>query len=229
MSGDKKQPTYLLRLSREHAAAVSEALEVFHRAKMGQWRIVMEHFEGDRDEWQRQREQGLTQVTDALQRILCPDLGPNSGYGYAGGGHNSSLVYEVKTALNYRRAWTERPPDPDHPLGMDRDHWEPILFPTQTMPKPNCSTEDGSQPELAATGQRIAREVEKELGTTDIKVALATIKALKAENKALREFAEGIRDGYDCDSDSHKYQNGNGCRCCDAEKLLTTNQKETAP
>lgn len=25
--------------------------------------------------------------------------------------------------------------------------------------------------------------------------------------------------GYDCDNDNHKYQNGNGCRCCDAEKL----------
>ena len=176
------KPTYLLRLSQEHAAAVSRALEITHRADMGQWRIVMEHYEGKNGDWQKQREQGLEAVTDHLQRILCPDLSPVGGYGYGSEktGKSGQLTYEVKNCLDHRRAWAERPPAPGDILAYGRNHSEPCLFPSDVRQKPQCSTEDGIQPELAANGIRIAREIERELGTQDIKEALRIIRQLKA-------------------------------------------------
>ena len=36
--------------------------------------------------------------------------------------------------------------------------------------------------------------------------------------KALEDFAEDIRDNYDCDADAHKYKTT--CRRCTAEKVL---------
>lgn len=36
----------------------------------------------------------------------------------------------------------------------------------------------------------------------------------------LETFVKNIHDNYDCDSDQHKYNNGVGCRCCDAKKLF---------
>jgi len=35
---------------------------------------------------------------------------------------------------------------------------------------------------------------------------------------AARDFARGIRDGWDCDSDAHRHNTS--CRCCDAAKLF---------
>lgn len=40
----------------------------------------------------------------------------------------------------------------------------------------------------------------------------------EAKLKCAVDFAENIRDGWDCDSDSHRYNTP--CRCCEAEKLL---------
>jgi hypothetical protein len=38
--------------------------------------------------------------------------------------------------------------------------------------------------------------------------------------KEVRSFVEGLVSGYDCENDFHKYQNGIGCRVCDAKKIL---------
>lgn len=44
----------------------------------------------------------------------------------------------------------------------------------------------------------------------------------------LEDFARCISDGYDCDSDAHKYDNTAACRCCSAEKILNTNDSNRA-
>lgn len=54
-----------------------------------------------------------------------------------------------------------------------------------------------------------------------IKQLQAEVDRLERENKELKDFVKNIHDNYDCDTDQHKYQDGNGCRCCDAKKLLT--------
>lgn len=178
----KQDTTYLLRLSKEHAAAVSEALEIAHRAAMGQWRIVCEHFEGKNGSLKEQRDLGLNDAADALQKILCPDLTPSGGYGYGSErtGLMGQLIYEVKKQLDYRRAWTEHPPITGQTLCSNRDLDKPCLFPSPVGIKPECIAENSPQPELELSGHRLAREIEHELGTSDIVEALRVIRELKA-------------------------------------------------
>jgi hypothetical protein len=38
--------------------------------------------------------------------------------------------------------------------------------------------------------------------------------------QVLESFVKEVRDNYDCDQDAHKYQDGRGCRCCEATALL---------
>ncbi len=173
-------PTYLLRLSSGHAKAVLDAVELYQRLAMGDFHEIGRVFEGKNGDWQEQREQGLDELLDRLKNVLAPDLSPRGhNYGYASEktGETGRLLYEVLSELRYRIAWTERPPQPGRIC--DRNHYEPILFPSSVKPKPQCASEDGRQPELAATGERLAREIEAELGTTDIKEALAIIRRLK--------------------------------------------------
>lgn len=184
--------TYLLRLSQEHARAVSAALNLYQRCCMGDYHEIGNVFEGKNGDWKTQREQGLDEVLDRLKKILAPDLNPgghNYGYGSEKTGKMGHLAYEVKTALDFRRAWTERPLEQGE-YG-DNDHYEPILFPSSVTPKPECATEDGEQPELAHTAWKIAREIEAELGTNNIKEALEIIKKLKEKACQNHDTANG--------------------------------------
>ena len=185
--------TYLLRLSGEHAAALSTACEVYHRAAMGQWRIVVDHFEGKNADWQWQREQGLDQVADQLQRILCPGLSPGGGYGYGSEqtGRTGQLIFEVKQRLDHRRYWTEE----GIPQDSHRDYHEPMLFPSPVTPKPECAAESGNQPELAVHPMKLAKEIEEILypdGFTDLRDG---VKRLKQWKKAYeREVKRGGKE-----------------------------------
>ena len=177
MSSDK--PTYLLRLSSEHAHAVQRAVAFYHRLAMGDTREIAAEFEGKNGDWKQQRQQGLDETLDRLQQILFPDLtgiGHNYGYGSDKTGTTGQLLYEVSTAMRHRIAWTERPLDSNT---YSRDHDEPILFPSPVAEKPQCATTTGDQPELTTNGMRLAKEIEELLGTTNIKEAANRIREWK--------------------------------------------------
>lgn len=53
---------------------------------------------------------------------------------------------------------------------------------------------------------------------------LGKLELLRAQLKTLKDFARDIRDNWDCDDDSHRYNTP--CRACEAEKLLKTLGKE---
>lgn len=177
--------TYLLRLSLEHARAVSAACDLYGRIAMGQTKEIGAVFEGKNGEWQRQRDNGMDEILEALKKILFPDLDRNQYYGIMNSktGRPAHLCYEVQKEVDYRIAWTEHPKKADEFGG--NDYYKPVLFPSGVQPRPQCASEDGTQPELAASGQRIAREIEKELGTTDIKEALRIIRELKQIKEAV--------------------------------------------
>lgn len=171
--------TYLLRLSPEHAHAVQRALELYQRIAMGQTKDIGYEFEGKNGDWKQQRGQGLDQACEHLKRILFPDLEPNAYYGITNEktGKTAHLCHEVFTTLRHRVNWTERPlKEGDFP-GVSHD--EPLLFPSGVFPRPECASEDGKQPELAATGQRLAREIEEILETRDIKEAAEKLREWK--------------------------------------------------
>lgn len=175
------KPTYLFRLSSEHARAVQQALGLYQRLAMGDFHELSHEFEGKNADWQLQREQGLDEVLDRLKKILAPELNPrghNYGYGTPETGRTGHLVYEALMALRYRIAWTERPPKPGE-YSMDVSHGPPILFPSGVEQKPECISEDGKRPELEVSPHKLARELEEELGTTNIADALARIRELK--------------------------------------------------
>lgn len=180
--------TYLLRISQEHAYAVQRALELYQRISMGQTKEIGFEFEGKHGDWKLQRGQGLDAVCEQLKRILFPDLGPNAYYGITSeqAGKSAHLCYEVFAALRHRIAWTETPLTPGTLSLVSHD--EPLLFPSGVFPRPECASEDGKQPELAATGQRLAREIEEILETRDIKEAAEKLR----EWKRIIETTAGI-------------------------------------
>lgn len=172
------KPTYLLRLSSDHAHALLKAVNLFQRLSMGDFHEIGAEFEGKNDDWKTQREKGLDEVLDQLKGILAPDLSPrghNYGYGTEKTGKNGHLAYEILKCLQHRVSWTERPLQPGE-FGY-HSHDAPILFPSGITP-PECIAEDGKQPELERSGAGLARELEELLGTRNILEAVKRVREL---------------------------------------------------
>lgn len=190
--------TYTIRITSDHAKAVCRALDLYERIAMGQTKEIGSEFEGKNGEWQQQREQGLDAVCEHLKQILCPDLQRNQYYGIMSKqtGKTAHLCYEVQKAILHRIAWTERPTAP-----ADNDHFEPLLFPSGVNPRPECANDDGKQPELESSGYRLAKEIEEELGTTNIKEALRIIRNLK--EKAEWDKKDAASGAASCSNEKH--------------------------
>jgi hypothetical protein len=69
-------------------------------------------------------------------------------------------------------------------------------------------------------GCKLSRKGEVSAGCSPYDpITRADLAAKDAEIDRLRDFVRDVRDGWDCDSDAHKY--GTPCRCCLAEKIIT--------
>ena len=81
----------------------------------------------------------------------------------------------------------------------------------------------GTYDEAADRIEELEREVERKMSAADF--ILKERDALQADNARLRGAMEEIRDDFDCDNDAHRY--GATCRCCLAEKTLTSTHEQS--
>jgi len=129
---------YTLTLSKEHAHAVLNALELYERIAMGQTQEIARCFKNKNDTWQNQRAKRLEPLLEELKRILFPDLPTNGYYGIMSerSGKQAHLCYEIFCSLRYCVAHNETPLK----SGEIPTVWHdiPILFPSQVKPEPQC-------------------------------------------------------------------------------------------
>lgn len=170
---------YTLRITSDHAKAVIAALDLFDRISMGQTKEIGSVFEGKNGDWQQQRDAGLDRVLEQLKSILFPDLTTGGYYGIMSPatGKTAHLCHEVHNCLRHRVAWSEYPKANGE---MPTTHHDtPILFPSEIEPIPECSVEDGKQPEIEYNGYRLHRAMYEIVGTHDVAESLRIIRGWK--------------------------------------------------